>query len=75
MNLRPWRYGIVAGLTLALGLAAAPAQAAETHTVCAAGCEFTTMAAAVAAAAPGDTVLVTEDLTVSATTSVNKNVT
>ena len=75
MNLRPWRYGIVAGLTLTLGLTAAPAQAAETHTVCAAGCDYTTMGAAVAAAAPGDTVLVTEDLTVSASTVVNKDIT
>jgi hypothetical protein len=64
-----------AALILTLGLVAVPAAAATTRTVCASGCDHTTIAAAVAAASAGDTILVTEDLTVSAATSVNKDAT
>jgi hypothetical protein len=51
------------------------AAAADTLTVCSSGCDHTTIAAAVAAAAPGDTVLITENQTVSASIAINKDIT
>lgn len=51
------------------------AAAATTITVCASGCDHVTLGAAVGAAQPGDTVLVTEDLVVTASTAVGKDIT
>jgi hypothetical protein len=51
------------------------AAAADTLTVCSSGCDHTSIAAAVSAADPGDTVLVTEDQTVTASIAVNKDIT
>jgi hypothetical protein len=62
--------GISAG-----GLFLAPATAATTLTVCGTGCDYSTIQAAVNAAAPGDTIDVVGDLTVAGTTNVNKDVT
>lgn len=77
MQLRSARIAVVAAAAALLGAAitATPAHAATTITVCPSGCDRTTIAAAVTAAAAGDTILVTEDLTVAAATSVNKDVT
>jgi hypothetical protein len=75
MSFRTALAGVLTALLLTLGLAAVPATAATTRTVCASGCDHTTIAAAVAAASAGDTILVTEDLSVGAATSVNKDVT
>lgn len=70
------RAMVGAGVTAAVivGLPSV-ASAAATLTVCSTGCDHTTIAAAVAAAAPGDTVLVAEDQTVTASVSVNKDIT
>jgi hypothetical protein len=51
------------------------AAAADTLTVCSSGCDHTTVAAAVAAAAPGDTVLITEDQTVTAPLTITEDIT
>ena len=51
------------------------AAAADTLTVCSSGCDHTTIAAAVAPAAPGDTVLVTEDQLLTAAVTINKDIT
>lgn len=76
MKLRPLRSAVLAAAAaLLLGATASPAHAASTITVCSSGCNRTTIAAAVALAAPGDTILVTEDLSVSAAVSVGKDVT
>jgi len=60
---------------LALGGLLSPAAAAETLTVCASGCDHTTIQAAVDAAVDGDTVVVTDDLAVAGTTTIGKDVT
>ena len=51
------------------------AAAATTITVCSTGCNQTTIAAAVAAASPGDTVLITEDQVVGSAVTINKDIT
>jgi hypothetical protein len=72
------KHRLAALATMALAatpLAVPAASAAEVHTVCTSGCAYSTIAAAVAASAAGDTVLVTGDLAVSGTTTINKDVT
>ncbi|MGY2083463.1 hypothetical protein [Blastococcus sp. SYSU DS0539] len=49
--------------------------APRTMTVCATDCDYTSIAAAVAAAAAGDTVRITEHLSVTGATAINKDVT
>lgn len=68
---------IAAALTAGIATAAlaAPASAATVTTVCAAGCDYSTIQSAVDAAAAGDTVQLTGGLTVAGTTTVNKDVT
>lgn len=63
--------------TLALGGLATPALAADadTVTVCAEGCDYETIQAAVNDASDGDLIKVTEDLTVAGQTTINKDVT
>ena len=61
--------------TLALGTLATPALAAETVTVCAEGCDYETIQAAIDNASDGDIIEVTEDLTVAGQTTINKDVT
>lgn len=60
---------------LALGTLATPALAAETVTVCAAGCDYETMQAAIDKASDGDVIKVTEDLTVAGQTTIDEDVT
>lgn len=57
------------------GIAAPAASAAALHTVCADGCSYTTIQSAVDAAHAGDTIQVQGALTISGTTTVNKDVT
>lgn len=63
--------------TLALGGLATPALAADADpsTVCAEGCDYETIQAAVDAAAAGDVIEVTGDLTVAGTTTIDEDVT
>src|SRR3954470_3905632 len=65
--------GVIA--STAVGLVASPASAATTRTVCARGCGFTTIQAAVNASIAGDTILVSagvyhEDVNVTKTVTV-----
>ncbi len=57
------------------GIAAPAASAAALHTVCAEGCSYTSIQSAVDASQSGDTIQVQGALTVSGTTTVNKDVT
>jgi hypothetical protein len=66
--------GLAALTMVGGGFLAAPASAADTLTVCASGCDHTTIQAAVDAAQPGDTVDVLEDLTVAGQTTVGTGV-
>ncbi|MGY1703525.1 right-handed parallel beta-helix repeat-containing protein [Geodermatophilus sp. SYSU D00697] len=66
--------GLTAGV-VALGGVVSPAGAAEPTTVCATGCDHTTIQAAVNAAEAGDHITVSGHLTVSGTTTINKDVT
>jgi Thrombospondin type 3 repeat/Right handed beta helix region len=67
--------GLAALTMVGGGLLAAPASAATTLTVCATGCDHTTIQGAVNAAANGDTIDVAGDLVVGGQTTVNKDVT
>src|SRR4051812_39523647 len=73
------RAGLLAGgttvTTFALAGLFVPASAAESATVCATGCDYTTIHAAVDAATDGDVVTVSGPLTVAGTTTINKDVT
>ncbi|MGY1690347.1 right-handed parallel beta-helix repeat-containing protein [Geodermatophilus sp. SYSU D01105] len=66
--------GLTAGV-VALGGVVSPAGAAEPTTVCATGCDHTTIQAAVNAAKAGDSITVSGDLTVTGQTTINKDVT
>ncbi len=57
------------------GFAAPTASAAALHSVCAEGCSYASVQSAVDASQPGDTIQVQGALTVSGTTTVNKDVT
>lgn len=65
---------ILAGGGIGLGAASASAAGGEVHTVCASGCDYTTIQAAVNAAASGDTVSVAAG-TYSEKVTVNKGLT
>src|SRR4051812_7173629 len=73
------RAGLLAGgttvTTFALAGLFVPASAAESATVCATGCDYTTVQDAVDAASNGDVITVRGPLTVSGTTTINKDVT
>jgi hypothetical protein len=59
---------------VALGGLLSPAAAAEQTTVCASGCDYSTIQAAVDAASAGDVIVVADDLTVAGTTRITKDV-
>ncbi len=66
--------GAVVSAAVVVGLPSV-ATAAEPITVCSSDCDYATIAAAVAAASAGDTVLITEDMSVSGKTTIGKAVT
>ena len=61
--------------TLTLTLTPAPPVQAATWTVCAGGCDYTTIAAAIAAASANDTITVTDAVRTEANITVSKNLT
>jgi hypothetical protein len=73
------RIGLMAGATALASIAAggllAPASATPYTTVCASGCDYSTIQGAVDAASDGDFIAVSGPLTVSGTTTINKDVT
>lgn len=72
------RAGLLTGVTaatIAVGGLVSPASATELTTVCATGCDYSTIQGAVDAAANGDIIVVKGPLTVAGQTTIDKDVT
>lgn len=72
---KPLLTALITAALAGAALGAPAASAATVHTVCEAGCDYSTIQAAVNAASAGDTIQISGALATSGTTTVNKDVT